>query len=267
MEMAPHSDIDLLYLHNGIKEQRLESVISKINTYLYDSGKVVGHSCRTIKECFRYLDDMSSYHAFLDARFLTGSKTLFEKFKTDFLEKLPVKWTKRYNEIKEEILTSRFLNEERPILLSEPNLKTDLCGLRDIQYMFWMEKSVRNLPSIGGLSILPVFQRGEIQLLQEAYDFILRVRIAMHMLTTRKTDRLDLSLQQEVAEYLGYGKKKNFLPLKNSCTPCIVTRKTSTLSSVLIWIPLSKKERIPKAKVFPTKIFTFLGSETLFFRP
>ncbi|EMJ78190.1 GlnD PII-uridylyltransferase domain protein [Leptospira borgpetersenii serovar Hardjo-bovis str. Sponselee] len=92
---------------------------------------------------------MSSYHAFLDARFLTGSKTLFEKFKTDFLEKLPVKWTKRYNEIKEEILTSRFLNEERPILLSEPNLKTDLCGLRDIQYMFWMEKSVRNLPSIG----------------------------------------------------------------------------------------------------------------------
>lgn len=134
MEMAPHSDIDLLYLHNGIKEERLETIISKINTYLYDSGKEVGHSCRTIKECFCYLDNiyMSTYHAFLDARFLAGSKSLFEKFKTNFLEKLPIKLTKRYNEIKEEILTSRFLNEERPILLSEPNLKTDLCGLRDI---------------------------------------------------------------------------------------------------------------------------------------
>ncbi|MBW0432649.1 HD domain-containing protein [Leptospira yasudae] len=208
MEMAPHSDIDLLYLHNGIKEQRLESVISKINTYLYDSGKEVGHSCRTIKECFQYLDDMSSYHAFLDARFLAGSRALFEKFKSEFLEKLPVKWTKRYNEAKEEILSSRFLNEERPILLSEPNLKTDLCGLRDIQYMFWMEKSVRNLPSLGGLSILPVFQRGEIQLLQEAYDFILRTRIAMHRITSRKTDRLDLNLQQDVAESLGFGKKE-----------------------------------------------------------
>ncbi|AYV55527.1 HD domain-containing protein [Leptospira kmetyi] len=208
MEMAPHSDIDLLYLHNGIKEQRLESVIGKINTYLYDSGKEVGHSCRTIKECFQYLDDMSSYHAFLDARFLAGSRALFEKFKTDFLEKLPSKWTKRYNEVKEEILSSRFLNEERPILLSEPNLKTDLCGLRDIQYMFWMEKSVRNLPSLGGLSILPVFQRGEIQLLQEAYDFILRTRIAMHKITSRKTDRLDLNLQQDVAESLGFGKKE-----------------------------------------------------------
>ncbi|TGM04675.1 protein-PII uridylyltransferase, partial [Leptospira barantonii] len=208
MEMAPHSDVDLLYLHNGIKVQRLESVIGKINTYLYDSGKEVGHSCRTIKECFQYLDDMSSYHAFLDARFLAGSRALFEKFKSDFLEKLPSKWTKRYNEVKEEILSSRFLNEERPILLSEPNLKTDLCGLRDIQYMFWMEKSVRNLPSLGGLSILPVFQRGEIQLLQEAYDFILRTRIAMHKITSRKTDRLDLNLQQDVAESLGFGKKE-----------------------------------------------------------
>ncbi|TGK33268.1 HD domain-containing protein [Leptospira gomenensis] len=207
MELSPHSDIDLLYLHNGIKEQRLEAVISKINTYLYDSGKEVGHACRTIKECFRYLDDMSSYHAFLDSRFLAGSRALFEKFKADFLEKLPEKRTKYYNETKEEILSSRFLKEERPILLSEPNLKTDLCGLRDIQYMFWMEKSVRNLPSLGGLSILPVFQRGEIQLLQEAYDFLLRTRIAMHVLTGRKTDRLDLNLQQEVAEYLGFGTK------------------------------------------------------------
>ncbi|XDD49823.1 HD domain-containing protein [Leptospira sp. WS92.C1] len=207
MEMSPHSDIDLLYLHNGIKEERLSAVISKINTYLYDSGKEVGHSCRTIKECFQYLDDMSSYHAFLDARFLTGSRALFEKFKTDFLEKLPEKRTKNYNEAKEEILSARFLKEDRPILLSEPNLKTDLCGLRDIQYMFWMEKSVRNLPSLGGLSILPVFQRGEIQLLQEAYDFLLRTRIAMHVITSRKTDRLDLNLQQEVAEYLGFGNK------------------------------------------------------------
>lgn len=65
-----------------------------------------------------------------------------------------------------------------------------------------MEKPFRNLPSLSGLSILPAFQRGEIQLLQEAYDFILRVRIAMHTITSRKTDRLDLNLQQEVTEYL-----------------------------------------------------------------
>lgn len=267
MEMAPHSDIDLLYLHNGIKEQRLESVLSKINTYLYDSGKVVGHSCRTIRECFRYLDDMSSYHAFLDARFLTGSKSLFEKFKTDFLEELPAKWTKRYNEIKEEVLTSRFLNEERPILLSEPNLKTDLCGLRDIQYMFWMEKSVRNLPSLGGLSILPVFQRGEIQLLQEAYDFILRVRIAMHTITARKTDRLDLDLQQEVAEYLGYGKKEELSSVEKFMHTLYRHQKNIYFIIRTYLDSIIEKRKIPKEKVFPTKTFAFFRIGDTVFPP
>ena len=51
MELAPFSDIDLLYLHNGLSDTILTEVISKINTFLYDSGKEVGHACRTIEEC------------------------------------------------------------------------------------------------------------------------------------------------------------------------------------------------------------------------
>lgn len=208
MEMAPHSDVDILYLHNGVPEAKLARIISSINTYLYDSGKEVGHTCRTIKESFRYLDDMSSYHAILDSRFLTGSKELFQKYRHEFLEKLPVKYASRYNEAKESQLSERFLREDRPILLSEPNLKTDLCGLRDIQHLYWREKSINPILSLGGLAQLPVFQQGEIQLLEEAYDFLLQVRTALHVLSGRKNDRLDLNLQPEVAEYLGYGKKE-----------------------------------------------------------
>lgn len=207
MEMAPHSDVDILYLHNGVPDAKLAQIISSINTYLYDSGKEVGHTCRTIKESFRYLDDMSSYHAILDSRFLTGSKELFHKYRIEFLEKLPVKFSARYNEAKEIQLSQRFLREDRPILLSEPNLKTDLCGLRDIQHLYWREKSLNPILSLSGLALLPVFQRGEIQLLEEAYDFLLRVRIALHVLSGRKNDRLDLNLQPEVAEYLGFGSK------------------------------------------------------------
>ncbi|PJZ71418.1 protein-PII uridylyltransferase [Leptospira perolatii] len=207
MEFAPYSDVDLLYLHNGISETKLYEIISSINTYLYNSGMQVGHTCRTIKESFKYLDDMSSFHAVLDSRFLIGSSALYQKYQTEFLAKIPIKYIDRYNQAKEAQLSERFLREDRPILLSEPNLKLDLCGLRDIQYAYWMEKSLRQIPSLGGLAILPVFQRGEVQLLQEAYDFLLRVRIALHVVTGRKLDRLDLNLQPEVAEYLGFGSK------------------------------------------------------------
>ncbi len=209
MEMAPYSDVDILYLHNGVPDIKLSQIISSINTYLYDSGKEVGHTCRTIKESFRYLDDMSSYHAILDSRFLTGSKELFKKYQSEFLEKLPIKYSSRYNEIKEVQLSERFLREDRPILLSEPNLKTDICGLRDVQNLYWREKSLNPILSLGGLALLPVFQRGEVQVLEEAYDFIFRTRIALHAISARKNDRLDLNLQPEVAEYLGYGKKED----------------------------------------------------------
>lgn len=209
MEMAPHSDVDILYLHNGVPDSKLSEIISSINTYLYDSGKEVGHTCRTIKESFRYLDDMSSFHAVLDSRFLTGSKELFKKYQEEFLAKLPAKFATRYNQAKEDQLSERFLREGRPILLSEPNLKTDLCGLRDIQYLYWTEKSRSPIRSLGGLAVLPVFQSGEVQALEEAYDFLIRVRTALHILTGRKHDRLDLNLQPEVAEYLGFGKKED----------------------------------------------------------
>ncbi|WP_039948460.1 [protein-PII] uridylyltransferase family protein [Leptospira fainei] len=209
MEISPHSDVDILYLHNGISEAKLSEIISSINTYLYNSGKEVGHICRTIKESFRYLDDMSSFHAILDSRFLIGSREIYQKYKTEFLEKLPPKYIETYNVAKELQLSDRFLREDKPILLSEPHLKTDICGLRDIQCVYWHEKSLNPIPSLGALALLPVFQRGEAQLLEEAYDFLLRTRIALHVVTGRKHDRLDLNLQPEVAEYLGYGKKEN----------------------------------------------------------
>ncbi|TGK02791.1 HD domain-containing protein [Leptospira langatensis] len=208
MEMAPHSDVDILYLHNGVPDAKLSEIISSINTFFYDSGKEVGHTCRTIKESFRYLDDMSSYHAILDSRFLTGSRELFKKYQTDFLDKLPAKYATRYNEAKESQLSERFLREGRPILLSEPNLKTDICGLRDIQYVYWKEKSTSPIQSLGALAHLPVFKNGDVQALEEAYDFLVRTRIALHVISGRKNDRLDLNLQPEVAEYLGFGKKE-----------------------------------------------------------
>ncbi|MBK9503113.1 MAG: hypothetical protein IPO06_27805 [Leptospiraceae bacterium] len=69
MELASFSDIDLFYLHNGLSDSMLTEIISKINTFLYDSGKEVGHSCRTIEECLANLDNVNTFYAMLDSRF------------------------------------------------------------------------------------------------------------------------------------------------------------------------------------------------------
>ena len=97
MELAPYSDIDLFYLHNGLSEEILTEIISKINTFLYDSGKEVGHSCRTIEQCRENLDNVNTFYAMLDSRFLTGSESLFISYETHFLKNLPIHLLNHYN--------------------------------------------------------------------------------------------------------------------------------------------------------------------------
>ncbi|GBF43512.1 [protein-PII] uridylyltransferase [Leptospira ellinghausenii] len=213
-ELAPHSDIDLLYLHDGkLSDKILSEIISKINTFLYNNDKEVGHSCRTIKESFLYLNQIETYHAVLDARFLVGSEVLFQKFKNEFLGKIPEKTIKEYNEWKLSYLRERIINSYNPILLSEPNIKNDPLGLRDIQQMYWIEKTNPLADSADG-GIFDFYLIGDSLTLLSAYDFLLLTRSALHIISGRKNDRLDLGLQAEVAEFLGFGPKNEIKTLE-----------------------------------------------------
>ncbi|MBP7283066.1 MAG: HD domain-containing protein [Leptospiraceae bacterium] len=206
MELAPYSDIDLLYLHNGLSDSILTEIISKINTFLYDSGKEVGHSCRTIEECREQLDNVNTFYAMLDSRFLTGSEDLFISYETHFLKNLPLDVLEQYNQSKINYLQGT-VNSDFPLLVAEPDLKNGHLGLRNIQAAYWIEKSTSYIPSLSGLALLPIFTRGEVQQVESAYDFLLRARVALHALHGRKVDRLDLTMQPDVAEYMGFGAK------------------------------------------------------------
>ncbi len=207
MELSPYSDIDLLYLHDGeLSDNQLSSLIGRINTYLYDNGKEVGHACRTIEESFLYLDTLESFHAILDSRFLAGSKDLYKKYQADFLKQLPQDRTTYYNEYKVGFLKKRIIDAYEPLLLSEPNIKIDPLGLRDIQFMYWTEKTGKPSDKIE-TGVFDYFFSGQTQPILAAYDFLLISRAALHIISGRKNDRLDLSLQGEVAEFLGFGNK------------------------------------------------------------
>jgi [protein-PII] uridylyltransferase len=204
MELAPCSDIDVLYLYEDLNERELGSILNFFNNYLYDSGKEVGYACRTLEECKVYLDNFQSFYAILDSRFLLGSEGLYKRFQKDVIYSLPPELIKEYNDSKIEHLESLF---DAPLHVSEPNLKNGPFGLRDIQTIFWLEKSERNLPSLSSLAVIPVFSKGEVQSLENAYDFYLKVRSALHVLNDRKIDTLSIPSQPEVAEYLGFGSK------------------------------------------------------------
>ncbi len=208
MEISPYSDIDLLYLHDGnLSQDDLTQIISKINNYLYNNEREVGHTCRTIEESFLYLDNIQTYHSILDARFLVGSESLFKQYETDFLKQIPKERISEFNEWKLNYLKERIINSYNPLLLSEPNIKNDPLGLRDVQLMYWIEKTdPLHGKSNGG--VFDYFLNGDSLPLVTAYDFMLLTRSALHILSGRKNDRLDLNSQPEVAEFLGFGSRR-----------------------------------------------------------
>ncbi|MEJ7711971.1 MAG: hypothetical protein WKF84_19400 [Pyrinomonadaceae bacterium] len=50
-ELAPFSDLDLLFLHTGRRSTQMRQLVERVLRLLWDSGLTVGHSFRTVTEC------------------------------------------------------------------------------------------------------------------------------------------------------------------------------------------------------------------------
>ena len=79
-EMAPYSDIDLLFLSPYRQTGWAKSIIESILYILWDLKFKVGHSSRTISDCVQLgFDDLTIRTSMLEKRYLCGNKGLFEE--------------------------------------------------------------------------------------------------------------------------------------------------------------------------------------------
>jgi len=78
-ELAPYSDIDILFLHQGRKDSAYAAQLSETILYLlWDIGFTVGHSVRSLGECVSIAkEDIVSRNSMIDARLLWGSGSVF----------------------------------------------------------------------------------------------------------------------------------------------------------------------------------------------
>jgi len=205
-ELSPFSDIDILYLHEGLNNDDLREIINYFNNTFYNAGKEIGYACRTIEECKHYLDNLYSFNAILDSRFLLGEKLIYNLFENEILNNLPLDIIEEHREFTLNRLEN-LLSSDPPLHVSEPNLKNGPFGLRDVQNIYWIEKANKSISSFSGLGVLPIFHTDEIQLLENAYDFYLKIRNTLHHINERKVDILNIPQQLMVAKFLGFGEK------------------------------------------------------------
>ncbi|MCG3162799.1 MAG: Bifunctional uridylyltransferase/uridylyl-removing enzyme [Acidobacteria bacterium] len=205
-ELAPHSDIDIMFLHQGRRDSVAAAKLSEAILYLlWDIGFNVGHSVRGLGDCVSMArEDVVSRNSMIDARLLWGDAGLFEQLTERLDEEI---FEKQKPALLDELLKereARYAKFGSAACLQEPNIKESAGGLRDLHELLWASRVAYGQTTLEGLIKAEVIPERDAKAIGAAYEFLLRVRNDLHFLTSRRTDLLSLDLQQQVARNLGY---------------------------------------------------------------
>lgn len=203
-EMAPHSDVDLLFLTPYKITAWAESVIESTLYILWDLKLKVGHSSRTIRDCLRLGgEDFTIRTALLEKRFLFGDAPLGAELDTRLRKELFAGSEKAFVEAKLEERDARHEKYGERYMV-EPNIKEGKGGLRDMQSLFWIAKYVYHVDDVHDLVARGLFTEDEFETFARAERFLWATRCHLHLVTDRATEQLTFDLQVEVAERMGY---------------------------------------------------------------
>ncbi|WP_254702651.1 [protein-PII] uridylyltransferase [Sulfitobacter sp. THAF37] len=203
-EMAPYSDVDLLFLIPYKATAWTESVVESMLYILWDLKMKVGHATRTVRDCIRLgAEDFTIQTALLEHRPIAGdtelSRTLDERLASDLFDGKG----RDFIEAKLEERDKRHLKQGQRYVV-EPNVKEGKGGLRDLHSLFWIAKLIYHVDRIWDLVDKGVFRPDEYNTFREAEDFLWAVRGHLHLLAGRATEQLTFDVQVQVAEAMGY---------------------------------------------------------------
>ncbi len=203
-ELAPGSDIDLLFLRPARQSAGSQAVIEFVLYMLWDLGLKVGHATRSVVECLRLArQDVTIRTAMLEARHLCGDRSLFDELRKKFWEDAAANG-RDFVEAKLAERKARHTRQGESRYLVEPNLKESKGGLRDLQTLYWLGKYLYRVENAADLVEHNVFSKEEFKVFQKAEAFLWNVRVRLHYLLDRAEERLSFDVQPAMAAAMGY---------------------------------------------------------------
>ncbi|WGW05369.1 [protein-PII] uridylyltransferase [Tropicibacter oceani] len=203
-EMAPFSDVDLLFLTPYKITPWAESVIESMLYILWDLRLKVGHSSRTVKDCLRLgAEDFTIRTAMLEHRFVIGHAPLAKDLDTRLWRDLFEGTEREFVEAKLEERDARHEKQGQRYMV-EPNVKEGKGGLRDLQSLFWIIKYVHHTDDVSELVAKGVFRPEEYDGFCQAERFLWAVRCHLHLASGRANEVLSFDMQVEMAARMGY---------------------------------------------------------------
>ncbi|MHA1537401.1 MAG: [protein-PII] uridylyltransferase [Alphaproteobacteria bacterium] len=208
-ELAPFSDVDLLFVLNYKLSPHTEQVIEYILYMLWDLGLKVGHATRSTDECLRMAGkDLTIRTALLESRFLWGDRKIYAEFRRRYLATIGADSGLDFVDAKlaERDARHHKMGDTRYVL--EPNIKEGKGGLRDLHTLYWIAKYLYRVDEIRDLIDKGVFSAAEATRFRKAHEFLRAVRCQLHYIAGRGEERLTFDHQQTIARQLGFNDRK-----------------------------------------------------------
>ena len=204
-EMAPYSDLDLMFLCAGNDVPWCEQVIEALLYILWDMKLKVGHSVRTISEMLAAArEDMTVRTALLEGRWLWGDEALYaeavRRFRSDIVAGTEREFVAA--KLAERDERHRRMGDSRYVV--EPNIKDGKGGLRDLHTLYWIGQYVFGVERPAELVDKGLFTVAEFRRFERAERFLWSVRNHLHLAAGRAEERLGFDMQRQIADAMRY---------------------------------------------------------------
>ncbi|MBI2205614.1 MAG: [protein-PII] uridylyltransferase, partial [Candidatus Rokubacteria bacterium] len=204
-ELHPSSDIDLMIVHDGELTPWVTRVTHELLYTLWDLGFQVGHSLRSLDDCVAIAGtDFPSRTSMQEARFLTGDRRLFQRFRKVLRDNV-------FRQDFEDFLRTALGERDQRYRKwgaspygGEPNVKESAGGLRDIHTAMWLVAAKFGARTLKELAEKGLITPHEQAATDAALTFLWRVRNELHFFSGHKNDVLTRDVQPRIAANLGY---------------------------------------------------------------
>ncbi len=203
-EQSFSSDIDLLFLYQKRLPDHLSEFIHDLVYGLWDGGFEVGHATASVSMVRDMVgNDFTILTNYLEAGFIAGDAQFFKQWKDSFLNSFGTTGKRRFLNHLSRYRDERLKLYGESAYLLEPNVKDGVGGLRDLHTLRWAGIVYLQDPSFEALLANGWMMESEKLWIEQAYDFLWRVRLQLHQLAGRRQDRLLFPEQELIAQRMG----------------------------------------------------------------
>ncbi len=207
-EMAPFSDVDLLFLTADRADQAAAAFVEAILYLLWDLDWKVGHAVRDADQLIELAkEDITIRTAFLEGRWIWGEERLFDACRARFRKEIVAGTGAEFVAAKLAERDKRHVRLGDSRYLVEPNVKDGKGGLRDLHTLYWIGQYLHGISHPAELVETGLLSTKEYRRYERAERFFWAVRCHLHFAAGRAEERLSFDYQPLIAKALNYAER------------------------------------------------------------